>query len=68
MTGFLWLVPAALAMGHAAFLWSLGAAQCDDPEGDAVRSLGAEDRPAAPIASNRPGRSAEIDAAGEHAP
>ena len=71
MTGVLWLVPVALAMGLAglaAFIWSLGAAQYDDPEGNAVRILVEEDKPEAPIASNRPGRSAGIDAAGERAP
>ena len=50
MTGFLWLVPVALVMGIAglgAFVWSLGARQYDDPEGNAARILADDDRPAA---------------------
>ena len=49
MSGVLWLVPVALVMGLAglaAFIWSLGAAQYDDPEGNAARILAEEDRPA----------------------
>ena len=48
MNGFLWLVPVALVMGLAAlaaFLWSLGASQYDDPEGNASRILDEEDKP-----------------------
>ena len=48
MTGFLWLVPVALAMGIAglaAFVWSLGARQYDDPDGNAARILADDDRP-----------------------
>ena len=50
MNGFLWLVPVALVMGLAAlaaFMWSLGASQYDDPEGNAARILIDEDKPAA---------------------
>ena len=50
MTGVLWLVPVALAMGLAglaAFVWSLGACQYDDPRGNATRILAGEDKPAA---------------------
>ena len=49
MTGVLWLVPVALAMGLAglaAFIWSLQARQYDDPDGDASRILMELDRPA----------------------
>lgn len=52
MTGFLWLVPVALVMGIAglgAFVWSLGARQYDDPEGNAARILADDDRPAARV-------------------
>ena len=51
MTGVLWLVPVALVMGLAglgAFIWSLGANQYDDPQGDAERILAGEDRPDMP--------------------
>ena len=51
MSGVLWLVPVALVMGLAglaAFIWSLGAGQHDDPDGNAARILAGEDRPAAP--------------------
>ena len=50
MTGVLWLVPVALVMGLAglaAFIWSLDAAQYDDPDGNAARILAGDDKPAA---------------------
>ena len=49
MSGFLWLVPVSLVMGLAglaAFVWSLRTRQYDDPQGDAARILGDDDKPA----------------------
>ena len=49
MTGLLYLIPVALALGLAgllAFLWSLRSGQYDDLDGAAVRILEDEDWPA----------------------
>jgi len=48
MTGLLFLIPAALALGLlglCAFLWASKTGQFDDPDGAASRILNDDDRP-----------------------
>ncbi|MEX2650242.1 MAG: cbb3-type cytochrome oxidase assembly protein CcoS [Alphaproteobacteria bacterium] len=57
MSGLIYLIPAALALGAlglAAFLWALRRGQFDDLDGAAHRILFDEDQPPGPPGPNLP--------------